>query len=99
MTERGRSFVVTQNVSLQAIFSPLNSIVAPNGEYRVYASGGEIVVKGDVDGDVIVYDAVGRCIMIDRERGNAVRKYRMPSAGVYLVKVADNIPQRVVIVK
>ena len=99
VTERGRSFVVTQNVSLQAIFSPLNSIVAPNGEYRVYASGGEIVVKGDVDGDVIVYDAVGRCIMIDRERGNAVRKYRMPSAGVYLVKVADNIPQRVVIVK
>ena len=87
------------NMFMQAIFASINGIVTPDGGCVVYASGDEIVVEGSANADVYVYDAVGRCMKADRERGCSTRRYRMPSDGVYIVKIGDNAPQRVVIVK
>lgn len=60
----------------------------------VYAMDGRIVVEGEFDGEVCVYDMMGRKV-----DGGRKTQFDVPVAGVYLVRVGDMPAKRVVVIR
>ena len=64
--------------------------------WKIGQSGLNIIVSGAEGETVRVYDVSGRCLHI-QPRAVGVLRFRMPTAGVYLVQVGGSPAQRVVI--
>ena len=64
--------------------------------WKIGQSGGCIIVSGAEGETVKVYDVSGRCLHV-QPRAVGVLRFRMPTAGVYLVQVGGSPAQRVVI--
>ena len=65
---------------------------------RLYQRDGQIVVEGDVAGEVALFDAVGRKLETRRGKGNTLL-LDVPASGTYLVKVGNHPARRIVAVK
>ena len=66
--------------------------------YRVYSTGTQIVVEGDVDDNVVLYDVNGRVLAVKRNETGTLR-FDAPSAGAYLLKVGRHPAQKIVVVR
>ncbi|MBO7540921.1 MAG: T9SS type A sorting domain-containing protein, partial [Bacteroidales bacterium] len=64
--------------------------------WKIGQSGLNIIVSGAEGETVRVYDVSGRCLHV-QPRAVGVLRFRMPTAGVYLVQVGGSPAQRVVI--
>lgn len=93
-TDDFRTITVTGDATYTAYFRANNGIDDIDIEQvKVFARGNEIVVSGAGDNEVIVYDVLGRIL----HRGTAYYPIRVPSQGLYMVKVGESKPQKVIV--
>ena len=70
---------------------------AENG-FRVYSTGGRIIVDGADDGAVKIFDATGRLLFAEEHHtSNKIRQTSILPTGVYIVKVGDRNAIKVVV--
>ena len=94
-------FQVTDDVILVAIFAEaevqgINTVDMNN--VVIYSSDTRIFVNGAEGYDVYVYDVNGRVISRQLKAADAI-EFRMPTTGVYLVKVGNAPAKRVIVVR
>lgn len=65
---------------------------------KVYISHGQIVIEGAAGFDVTLYDAVGRLLATRRDDFAALR-FDAPSSGVYMVRIGNMPPRKVVVMR
>ena len=65
---------------------------------KVYSSQGQIVVEGAEGYAVALYDAVGRLLATRRDDFAALR-FDAPSSGVYMVRIGNMPPRKVVVMR
>ena len=93
-TQRIRTITVTGNATYTAYFDRSNGIDDITAEeVEVFARGSEIVIEGCENGDVLVYDIMGRIVYKDRIEA----PIHVNAMGVYMVKIGDRQPQKVVV--
>ena len=93
-TQRIRTITVTGDATYTAYFDRNYGIDDIDIEQvKVFARGNEIVVSGAGDNEVIVYDVLGRVL----HRGLAYNPIRVPASGLYMVKVGEGKPQKVIV--
>ncbi|MBQ3580604.1 MAG: leucine-rich repeat domain-containing protein [Bacteroidales bacterium] len=105
-TQRIRTITVTGNATYTAYFDGSNSIddVETSDNLKIYSRGNTIVI--DFSGqqaavskqDIVVYDVMGRVIKQSANSGQqAAVEIPVSGTGVYMVKVGDMKPQKVVV--
>ena len=93
-TQRIRTITVTGNATYTAYFDRSNGIDDITADQiKIYSRGSEIVIEGADNGDVLVYDVMGRIV----HRGRIESSIRVNNTGVYMVKIGDSQPQKVVV--
>ena len=65
---------------------------------KVYIAHGQIVIEGAAGFDVTLYDAVGRLLATRRDDFAALR-FDAPSSGVYMVRIGNMPPRKVVVMR
>ena len=66
--------------------------------YTVYATGSQVVVEGDFDGQVALYDVNGRVLAVKRNDMGTIR-FDVASSGAYLIKVGNHPARKIVVVR
>ena len=75
---------------------PVDGIIDVNyGEVKVFVQGRNIVVEAAEGYTVAVYDAIGRPLAVRRDGIT----FEAPAAGVYFIKIGENVMRRVVVVR
>ena len=98
------SFAATENKTIIAIFASDNDTNSEGitecavAKPTVYAHDNEIRVQGATQQPLHVYDISGRMIEAVPVVNSAEYRIRVASAGVYIVQVGNNTPQKVVVV-
>ena len=95
-TEDIRTITVTADASYTAYFRAdgtqgIDDV--SSCEMRIYSLGSEIVVVGAEESDVLIYDVMGRIV----HKGRIEAPIHVNTMGVYMVKVGERQPQKVVV--
>ena len=95
-TQASRTITVTADATYTAYFEVggiegIDDIAAE--EVRIYARGNEIIIEGAEDSETLIYDVMGRII----HKGRIESPISVSNAGVYMVKIGDRQPQKVVV--
>ncbi|MCR4812412.1 MAG: leucine-rich repeat protein [Bacteroidales bacterium] len=93
-TQRIRTITVTGNATYTAYFEPnaaIDDIAAD--QIKIYSRGSEIVIEGADNSDALVYDVMGRIV----HKGRIESPIHVNNMGVYMVKVGNRQPQKVVV--
>ena len=64
----------------------------------VYQRNGQIVVEGDFDGQVALYDVNGRVLAVKRNDLGTI-KFDVAASGAYLIKVGNHPARKIVVVR
>jgi hypothetical protein len=99
-TDNPYTFTVDANIHLFAIFEAIEpqAIEDVSGaDVIVYSTDSKIIVKGAENLDVYVYDVNGR--VVRTQAAAASVEFTMNTTGLYLVKVGNAPPVRVVVVR
>ena len=64
----------------------------------VYQRDGQIVVEGDFDGQVALYDVNGRVLAVKRNDQGMIR-FDVAASGAYLIKVGNHPARKIVVVR
>ena len=105
-TQRIRTITVTGDATYTAYFDYSNGIddVGAADDVKIYTRGNTIVIDfsgqhaADSRQSVVVYDVMGRVIKHAAGGGQrAMVEIPVPGAGVYMVKIGDMKPQKVVV--
>ena len=64
----------------------------------VYQRDGQIVVEGDFDGQVALYDVNGRVLAVKRNDMGTIR-FDVTASGAYLIKVGNHPARKIVVVR
>ena len=62
-------------------------------QIKIYSRGSEIVIEGAEDSETLIYDVMGRIV----HKGRIESSIRVSNTGVYMVKIGDRQPQKVVV--
>ena len=65
---------------------------------KLYSCNGQVVVEDAEGAEVMLYDAVGRCMAVRRDEYGTLR-FKVPTSGVYLVRVGHSPARRIVVVR
>ena len=96
-TNNPRSVVITQDSSFVAFFIPFDGIDDVfEDDALFYQSGNAIVINSSINESVTIYDIMGKLILSTKEVGNKT-EIRIPSSGVYLVKIGNHPARKVVV--
>lgn len=95
-TEATRSISITGDATYTAYFEVggtegIDDITAE--EVRIYSRGSEIVIEGADNSDALVYDIMGRIV----HKGRIENHIHVNNMGVYMVKIGNQKPQKVVV--
>ena len=95
-TQASRTITVTADATYTAYFEVggiegIDDIAAE--EVRIYARGNEIIIEGAEDSETLIYDVMGRIV----HKGRIEGPIRVSNTGVYMVKIGDRQPQKVVV--
>ena len=95
-TQDFRTITVTADATYTAYFrvdgsQGIDDITAE--EVRIYTRGSEIVIEGAENVDALVYDVMGHIV----HKGRIEGPIHVNAMGVYMVKIADRQPQKVVV--
>ena len=93
-TQRIRTITVTGNATYTAYFEPnagIDDIAAD--QIKIYSRGSEIVIEGADNTDALVYDIMGRIV----HKGRIESPIHVNNMGVYMVKIGNRQPQKVVV--
>jgi hypothetical protein len=93
------TFTVTEDVTLNATFAPIDGIEdADMDNVTIYSTDSKIIVRGAEGYNVYVFDINGR--MMDSQMNAAETiEFRMANTGIYLVKVGNASAKRVLVVR
>ena len=96
-TQRIRTIIVTGNATYTAYFESIGGIEGiddiTSDQIKIYSRGSEIIIDRAENSDVMVYDIMGRIV----HRGRIEGPIHVNAMGVYMVKIADRQPQKVVV--
>ena len=92
-TEHGCDSTVTLHLTIEQGGGQGIEDITDADDVKVYAKGGKIVVMGAKDEKVHVYDVMGRTIYNDIFESPIA----LPAAGVYMVKIGEGKPHKVVV--
>ena len=87
-----REFTNYQPASIEGIANIDNSGV------DVYGVDGHIVVEGAEGNSVTLYDVTGRALATKRDDSSLLR-FDVPASGIYMIKIGDYPPRKVVVVR
>lgn len=99
-TENPRRVTLADDTTFVATFDAAGTEGVPNVDrtrHTVTTEGSRIIVKNALGKYIRIFDNLGRCIST-ATTAEQVHVFQMPAAGLYLVQVADNPVQKVVIV-
>ena len=94
------TFVVTGPLTLTAQFSRrvgINDIDATEGNAFCYDHN--IGIRNSEGQDIFVFDVMGRVIARQMNNAESLCVINVPASGVYMVKIGNQAPQKVVVVK
>ena len=112
-TEATRTVTVTADMSFTAYFESdgtegIGEVGEQRSEVRVYAVEGRIIVEGAEGETVRVYDVMGRMVTCSSRTyapaltgtpSNLEGEFRVPTSGVYFVKVGQYPARKVVVIR
>lgn len=93
-----RTIVVNEDIVLVAYFARIGNSVEDDfiNDIQIYANNNSVVIQGAEGHSVVIYNIDGRLIAaIDKADYQVTRK--MPSAGVYIVKIGTSIVRKIII--
>ena len=96
-TDNPRTITVTENIELTAYFVATGGTQGiddiTSDQIKIYSRSSEIVIEGCENGDVLVYDVMGRIV----HKGRIEAPIHVNNIGVYMVKVGNQPPRKVVV--
>ena len=97
-TENPYYYTVTGSMTLTAYFVSAGGGTEgiediADEHIKIYSRGSEIVIEGAESSDALVYDVMGRII----HKGRIEGPIHVDAAGIYMVKIGDQKPQKVVV--
>ena len=96
-TQRIRTIIVTGNATYTAYFESIGGIEGiddiTSDQIKIYSRGSEIIIDRAENSDVMVYDIMGRIV----HRGRIEGPIHVNAMGVYMVKIGNRQPQKVVV--
>ena len=102
-TDNPYSLAVTQDTALVAYFVTTEGIGDVDGtDAKVTVVDGQIVVEGSEKMLVMLYDATGRLIAMQRNEGvhgGTPLRFDVPASGTYLIKVGNHPARKVVVIR
>lgn len=91
VTEHGCDSTVTLHLTIEENGQGIDDIA--DEDVRIYSRGSEIVIEAPENTDALIYDVMGRII----HKGRIETPIHVNAAGVYMVKIANRQPQKVVV--
>lgn len=66
---------------------------------KIYTSHGYIIIEGANVDKIMLFDINGRLLGVQRNEGNGIVRFDVPTSGTYIVKFGNNITRKVVVIK
>lgn len=92
-TEPFHTITITRDETYTAYFHAFGIDDINISNTNISTRGREIIISGTNDNNVIVYDVLGRTLY----HGTALLPISVPSKGIYMVKIGDAKPQKVLV--
>ena len=95
-TEPMLQFVAESDMTVEATFAEISGIEEASSIFTYQLNGLLLTLQGSTDESIRVYDMLGRCVAQSDLRNGSCTPMKLPSAGVYMVRIGQRHTLRIV---